>query len=56
MVRDREYLFSNVGWHDVERRQLQELQKAVESMDGNRFLVVSAQRTIVLCLHVLLTQ
>ena len=41
MVRDREYLFSNVGWHDVERHQLQELRKAVESMDGNRLLNTS---------------
>ena len=40
-MRDREYLFSNVGWHDVERHQLQELRKAVESMDGNRLLNTS---------------
>lgn len=40
-MRDREYLFSNVGWHDVERHQLQELRKDVESMDGNRLLNTS---------------
>lgn len=40
-MRDREYLFSNVSWHDVERHQLQELRKAVESMDGDRLLNTS---------------
>lgn len=38
---ERECLFSNVGWHDFQRRQLQRLQKAVESMDGNRLLNTS---------------
>jgi hypothetical protein len=37
-MRDREYLFSNVSWHDVERHQLQEVLKAVAALDGNRLL------------------
>jgi hypothetical protein len=37
-MRDREYLFSNVSWHAVERHQLQDLQKAVAALDGNRLL------------------
>lgn len=41
-VRDREYLFSKVSWHDVERHQLQEMRKAIEAMDGNRLLNTSA--------------
>jgi hypothetical protein len=41
MMRDRKYLFAKVGWHDVERHQLQELRKALESMDGNRLLNTS---------------
>ncbi len=41
IVRDRDYLFSKVGWHDVERNQIHELRKAVESMDGNRLLNTS---------------
>ena len=40
-MRDRDYLFSKVGWHDVERNQIHELRKAVESMDGNRLLNTS---------------
>jgi hypothetical protein len=40
-MRDREYLFSKVGWHDVERHQLQEMRKSVEAMDGNRLLNTS---------------
>ncbi len=31
-------LFSKVGWHDMERHQLQEMQKAVAALDGNRLL------------------
>ena len=42
-MRDREYLFSNVSWHDVERNQLQEMQKAVAEMDGNRLLNTSVE-------------
>ena len=42
-MRDREFLFSNVSWHDVERHQLQELQKAVGEMDGNRLLNTSVE-------------
>lgn len=42
-MRNREYLFSNVGWHDVERHQLQEMRKAVEAMDGNRLLNTSVE-------------
>ena len=40
-MRDREYLFSNVRWHDVEAHQLQEMRKAVETMEGNRLLNTS---------------
>lgn len=40
-MRDREYLFSNGRWHDVEAHQLQEMRKAVETMDGNRMLNTS---------------
>ena len=40
-MRDREYLFSNARWHDVEAHQLQEMRKAVETMDGNRILNTS---------------
>lgn len=40
-MRDREYLFSNARWHDVEAHQLQEMRKAVETMDGNRLLNTS---------------
>lgn len=40
-MRDREYLFSNARWHDVEAHQLQEMRKAVEVMDGNRLLNTS---------------
>ena len=38
---DREYLFSKVSWHDVERHQLQEMRKAIEAVDGNRLLNTS---------------
>ena len=40
-MRDREYLFCKASWHDVEAHQLQEMRKAVESMDGNRMLNTS---------------
>ena len=40
-MRDRQYLFSDASWHDVERNQLQEMRKAVEGMDGNRLLNTS---------------
>ena len=40
-MRDREYLFSGASWHDVERHQLLEMQKAVAAMDGNRLLNTS---------------
>lgn len=40
-MRDREYLFSNARWHDVEAHQLQEMRKAIETMDGNRLLNTS---------------
>ena len=40
-MRDREYLFSNARWHDVEAHQLQEMRNAVETMDGNRLLNTS---------------
>lgn len=40
-MRDRQYLFSDACWHDVERSQLQEMRKAVEAMDGNRLLNTS---------------
>lgn len=40
-MRDRKYLFSEIRWHDVETRQLQEMCKAVESMDGDRLLNTS---------------
>ena len=40
-MQDREYLFSNGRWHDVEAHQLQEMRKAVETMDGNRMLNTS---------------
>ncbi|MFZ3220550.1 MAG: hypothetical protein WA174_10980 [Rhodoferax sp.] len=40
-MNDREYLFSNVSWHDVERHQLQEMRKAIEAVDGNRLLNTS---------------
>ena len=42
-MRDREYLFSNANWHDVERHQLQEMQKAIAAMDGNQLLNTSAE-------------
>jgi hypothetical protein len=40
-MRDREYLFSNFSWFDVERHQLEEMRKAVAAMDGNRLLNTS---------------
>ncbi len=40
-MRDREYLFSNTRWHDVEARQLQGVRTAVETMDGSRMLNTS---------------
>ena len=40
-MRSREYLFSNVRWHDVENRQMQQMQSAIESMEGNRLLNTS---------------
>lgn len=42
-MRDHKFLFSNVSWHDVERHQLQEMQKAVAEMDGNRLLNTSVE-------------
>ena len=45
-MRSREYLFSKVSWHDVERNQLQEVQKAVATMDGNRLLNTSVEDLI----------
>ncbi len=42
-MRDREYLFSNTSWHDVERHQLQEMQKAIAAMDGNQLLNTSVE-------------
>ncbi|MBT9160599.1 MAG: hypothetical protein DDT26_01886 [Dehalococcoidia bacterium] len=42
-MRDREYLFSNTSWHDVERLQLQEMQKAIAAMDGNQLLNTSVE-------------
>jgi|GEM_PF-1824392 len=40
-MRDNQYLFANMDWHDVVRTQLQEMQKFVTSMDGNRLLNTS---------------
>ena len=40
-MQDRNYLFSNARWHDVEAHQLQEMRKAIEAMDGNRLLNTS---------------
>ncbi len=40
---DRKYLFSNAKWHDVERHQLQEMQKAIAAQDGNRLLNTSVE-------------
>jgi len=42
-MRDREHLFSNASWHDVERHQLQEMQKAIAGLDGNRLLNTSVE-------------
>jgi len=42
-MRDREYLFSNASWHDVERHQLQGMQKAIAGLDGNRLLNTSVE-------------
>lgn len=42
-MRDREYLFTNASWHDVERHQLQEMQKAIAALDGNRLLNTSVE-------------
>ena len=42
-MRDSEFLFSNVSWHDVERHQLQEMQKAVAEIDGNHLLNTSVE-------------
>ena len=42
-MRDSEYLFSKVSWHDVERHQLQEMQKAIAALDGNRLLNTSVE-------------
>lgn len=46
-MRDRDYLFSGVSWHDVERHQLQEMQKAVAAMDGNRLLNTSVEDLVI---------
>lgn len=42
-MRDRNFLFSTVRWHDVETHQLQEMRKTVESMDGDRLLNTSVE-------------
>lgn len=42
-MRDREYLFTNASWHDVERHQLQEMQKAIAALDSNRLLNTSVE-------------
>ena len=45
-MRDREYLFSKFRWHDVEQHQLQEMQKAIAAMEGNRLLNTSVEDLI----------
>jgi hypothetical protein len=42
-MRDREYLFSKVSWHVVERHQLQEMHKAIAELDGTRLLNTSVE-------------
>ena len=42
-MKDSEYLFSSASWHDVERNQLQEMQKAIAALDGNRLLNTSVE-------------
>ena len=42
-MKDNEYLFSSASWHDVERNQLQEMQKANAALDGNRLLNTSVE-------------
>lgn len=42
-MKDNEYLFSSASWHDVERNQLQEMQKAIAALDGNRLLNTSVE-------------
>jgi hypothetical protein len=46
-MRDREYLFSNFSWHDVERHQLQEMQMAIAALDGNRLLNTSVEDLVI---------
>ena len=46
-MREREYLFSNASWHDVERHQLQEMQKAIAALDGNRLLNTSVEDLVI---------
>lgn len=45
-MRDRQYLFSNVSWHDVERHQLEGMRKAIDALDGNRLLNTSVEDLI----------
>ena len=44
---DREILFSNASWHDVERKQLQEMRDHVDAMEANRFLNTSVDDLVV---------
>jgi hypothetical protein len=44
---DREYLFSQVTWHNVERFQLQEMQKEIAALDGNQLLNTSVEDLVI---------
>jgi hypothetical protein len=46
-MKNHEYLFSNASWHDVERNQLQEMQKAIAALDGNRLLNTSVEDLVI---------
>lgn len=46
-MRDHEHLFSSVRWNDVERNQLEEMQRAVGGMDGNRLLNTSVDDLVI---------
>lgn len=37
-MRNRDYLFSQASWYDVERNQLAQMKKSINEMDGNRLL------------------
>lgn len=37
-MRDRNYLFNNVDWHSVDRRQRTEMAKEIDSINGDRLL------------------